>query len=61
MCYKEALDASRSVAGNNHHFTLKYINNLASVLKAQGDKYNTNMILILLLLLLLLFPIRLQE
>ena len=39
--YKEALDASRSILGNTNPDTLESINNMGSVLHAQGKKIMT--------------------
>ena len=44
LYYKEALDTSRSMLGNNHEDTLVYLGNMADVLKAQGHANDTNKI-----------------
>ena len=36
--FQESLDANRSILGNTHPSTLKSINNMGNVLKAQGKK-----------------------
>ena len=49
--FQESLDANRSILGNTHPFTLKSINNMGCLLKAQGKRtveigYNCNLCLL---------------
>ena len=48
--YQEALDVRRLILGNTHPSTLISISKMGSVLQAQGDVNNTNMLCPILLI-----------